>query len=116
MGDQLDELVFADAILQGATRVTTVIRLRSRLDRLGRSQMSPKSTVSGSSANLGAKAPIIFSATDGWLVIISFPFFLCRMHHHLRRISRKTPLLQSRWLLWLAVKAPASSDMKASLA
>src|SRR5258708_13236844 len=108
MGDQLDELVFADAILQGATRVTTVIRLRSRLDRLGRSQMSPKSTVSVSSANLGAKSPIIFSATDGWLVIISFPFFLCRMDHHLRRIRRKTALLQSPSFLLLSATASPS--------
>src|SRR6266702_6045711 len=39
-----------------ATRVATVIKLRSRLERPGRSQMSPKRTSSLSSINFGAKS------------------------------------------------------------
>src|SRR5262245_45191766 len=41
-----------------ATSAATVMRLRSRFDRPGRSQMSPKSVASVSSTSLGAKSPI----------------------------------------------------------
>src|SRR4051812_13899478 len=47
-------------------RAATVMRLRSRLARAGRSQTSPNKTSSVSSTSLGEKSPMIFWAGEGW--------------------------------------------------
>ena len=79
MGDDFDELVLGDAVVDGAAEVARellgavegdeggdVIRERSRLASPGRSQTSPNRTSSVSSTSLGAKSPMICWAGEGW--------------------------------------------------
>src|SRR5215467_10974241 len=72
---------FICSVLPIATSAAQVIKLRSRLDNCGRSQMSPNSTSSVSSTSFGAKSPSALRGGEaGVLVFICVP--PCSAHYY----------------------------------
>src|SRR5467141_2471609 len=69
---------FICSVLPIATRAAQVIKLRSRFESWGRSQISPNSTSSLSSTSFGAKLPMAFcAAVAGCLTSMVVPPCVC---------------------------------------